>query len=82
MKQQSMAEAILQQTGAITECPVHGDLVDALDNGALDEAVELGKKMIEEGELDGSPEEWEDLLRAKMEDYPMDCPACPDPARD
>ncbi|WLR90955.1 hypothetical protein [Shinella zoogloeoides] len=79
--QREMVDAVLQDTGAIKECPVHGELLDNLDSGAVEEAIAEGIRMIEGGEMSGDAEEWERRIRARMVDTPDECPLCPDPDR-
>lgn len=80
--QKNMVEHVMLSTGALIMCPVHDEVHDPLDSGAVEEAIARGHQMIDDGEMLGTKEEWEDRVRAKLDDYGSECTQCPDPDDD
>jgi hypothetical protein len=74
----NQVEQILIRTGGLCECERgDGGIYDPLDSSGVEDAIKLGHKLIEAGELDGTKEAWENKIRNAMNDYGMECPNCP-----
>lgn len=80
--QASMVLHVMLSTGALIQCPVHEEVYDPLDPGGVQDAIDRGHRMIDEGELLGTKDEWEDRVRATLDEYGSECTQCPDPDDD
>ncbi|MDF9778019.1 hypothetical protein [Pseudomonas baetica] len=76
-----VAESIARRAGAITECEVHGEL---LDNDCAEEAYKLGNKLFDT-EFRGvfsSRLEMTDAIKEVIDDAGWDCGMCEKNASD
>ena len=69
---QVVIEQELEETGAISRCPVHDYLIDNLDPGATEEAIDNLESTY-------GHDRAEELVKRALEGIGEECPGCPGP---
>lgn len=75
------AESIARRAGALTECEIHGEI---LDNDCAEEAYKLGNKLFDKefSEVFSSRLEMTDAIKKVIEDAGWECGMCDKNASD
>jgi hypothetical protein len=77
---ENIAMGVLARAKAVKECEIHegsGIYIDRKDPDAINMAYGIGTKMVKEGQVDGTREEFMRAIKTALEENTVDeCPIC------